>query len=123
MPRITLLLLALAHPLSAAPRLKPEGPPPDPEDARIEALALKYDTLWRTGSPAERDRLDRTRTQAQRLAALTKRELESVGPADEGVVITQLRRMLARDPVLRDQFDICVHCSGCDRVREAAGSR
>jgi hypothetical protein len=104
-----LLVLALAVPIHAAPRLKDRKPPLDPEGARIAALKAKYDQIRKSGDKDEQVILALQERQVETLLQLLDR-IES-SPDTPAVQIKKRaleERMLQR-PVMRELFDIAVY--------------
>jgi hypothetical protein len=117
--RALTIVVLLTLTAAAAPRLKDRPAEPTAEDKRIAALKSKYDGIRRDGSPTEKEKLANSTWLVQTVLELIEDVKESGNLAGLATCETQLRPMLAADPVCRDLYDILMY----DRARQKADAK
>jgi hypothetical protein len=105
--RSLLLLAALTLPAIAAPQLKSKKPTPGTEEARIEALQAKYQEARRGDDPDLKVAVEI----AEKKVAAIIRLLDAIAksPQSRPDEEASLRRMIDRDPRLKDLYDIAMY--------------
>src|SRR5262245_52251340 len=104
MSRTLLLLVLLAVPAQAAPRLKPQKPAQGSEEARIEAIRAERDRIRTQGSPEERRGLNTRLLQVNSLI----RQTEAASPEHRVSVEGKIQERIDREG-LRDLFDLVIY--------------
>jgi hypothetical protein len=117
MARTVLLLVVLAAPLPAAPRLKDRKPAPDPEEARIAALKAQYDEIRKSGNPTEQVRL----AVAEAKVRIILHYIDGLGEGPASPRVQEQEAAIEREagahPAIKDLYDIAKF----DRKKAAAG--